>query len=59
MLVVVRGVVAVLFGILTLVRPSLTILALVLLFGGYVLIDGVMSLAAVISRNPETEGRRV
>jgi uncharacterized membrane protein HdeD (DUF308 family) len=55
----VRVVVAVLFGILTLVWPSLTILALVLLFGVYVLIDGVMSLAAVISRNPETEGRRV
>jgi uncharacterized membrane protein HdeD (DUF308 family) len=54
-----RGVVAVLFGILTLVWPSLTILALVLLFGVYVLIDGVMSLAAVMSRNSETEGRRV
>ena len=54
-----RGVVDVLFGILTLVWPSLTILALVLLFGVYVLIDGITSLAAVISRNSETEGRRV
>jgi uncharacterized membrane protein HdeD (DUF308 family) len=54
----VRGVVAVLFGILTLVWPGLTILALVLLFGVYALVDGVMSLAAVIAHHSETEGRR-
>jgi len=37
----VRGVAAILFGILALIWPGLTILALALLFGVYALIDGV------------------
>jgi uncharacterized membrane protein HdeD (DUF308 family) len=43
--ILVRGVVAVLFGLLALVWPGLTLLALILLFGIYAIIDGVMSFA--------------
>ncbi len=41
-----RGVAAVLFGALTFVVPVLTLAALVLLFGGYALADGVLNLVA-------------
>jgi uncharacterized membrane protein HdeD (DUF308 family) len=43
--ILVRGVVAVLFGLLALVWPRLTLLALILLFGIYAIIDGVASFA--------------
>ncbi len=55
----VRGIVAVLFGLLTLVWPGLTILALVILFGAYVIADGIMDLVAVFSRDPAVEEHRV
>jgi uncharacterized membrane protein HdeD (DUF308 family) len=45
----VRGVVAILFGILALIWPKETILALVLLFGAYALLDGVFSVFAGIA----------
>jgi uncharacterized membrane protein HdeD (DUF308 family) len=41
-----RGVLAVLFGILALVWPALTLLALVLLWGAYAIVDGVLALVA-------------
>lgn len=37
----VRGVFAILFGIAAIVWPSLTLMTLVLLFGAYVLVDGI------------------
>jgi uncharacterized membrane protein HdeD (DUF308 family) len=40
-LLVVRGVAAVVFGVLALVWPGVTVLALALLFGAYALVDGV------------------
>ena len=43
-LLVLRGVVAILFGVLAFVWPGLTIGALVLLFGIYALIDGIGSI---------------
>ncbi|MEY2588969.1 MAG: hypothetical protein QOJ67_953 [Acidimicrobiaceae bacterium] len=55
----VRGAVAVLFGIVTLIWPGLTVWALVLLFGFFALLDGVSTLAAVATRDPETEGHRL
>lgn len=39
----IRGLLAVLFGVVALVWPGLTLLALVLLFGAYALLDGVMA----------------
>src|SRR5712671_5615500 len=43
-----RGVVAVLFGILTFIWPGLTLTVLVLLFGAYVLVDGIFAIVAAI-----------
>ncbi len=42
-LFLVRGVVAVIFGILALVWPGITVFALVTLFGAYVIVDGFFS----------------
>jgi uncharacterized membrane protein HdeD (DUF308 family) len=39
-----RGVIAVLFGILAFVMPGITLAALVLLWGAYALVDGVLAL---------------
>jgi uncharacterized membrane protein HdeD (DUF308 family) len=47
--VALRGVFAVLFGFLALVWPGITVLALAILFGAYVLVDGVMSAAVGFS----------
>ena len=41
---VLRGVLALTFGLVALVWPSLTLLTLVLLFGSYVLVDGLSSI---------------
>ena len=54
----VRGVAAVLFGVAALVWPDLTLWALVVLFGAFVLVDGVMALIAAFTRSQETEGTR-
>ena len=44
-----RGLVAIVFGILAFAWPGVTLATLVLLFGGYVLLDGIFSLFAAIS----------
>lgn len=50
----VRGVAAVVVGILAFVLPNITLLALVLLFGAYALVDGVAALVlALRGRHPE------
>jgi uncharacterized membrane protein HdeD (DUF308 family) len=56
--VALRGVTALAFGILTLVWPSLTLWALVVLFGAFVLVDGVSTLAAVIRNEADTRDGR-
>ena len=43
--VLLRGICAVVFGILALIWPGLTLLTLVLLYGAYALVDGVLSIA--------------
>lgn len=48
-----RGLVAVVFGLLAIVWPGLTLHVLVLFFGAYVLIDGVFALIAAFSGNVE------
>jgi uncharacterized membrane protein HdeD (DUF308 family) len=45
----VRGVAAVIFGLLALIWPGQTLLALVLLFGAYALVDGIFSVVAGIA----------
>jgi uncharacterized membrane protein HdeD (DUF308 family) len=45
---VLRGALAVLFGLLALVWPGITVLALVLLWGAYALVDGVASLGVAL-----------
>jgi uncharacterized membrane protein HdeD (DUF308 family) len=57
-LVVLRGAIAVIFGLLALVWPAITLTALVLLFGAYALVDGAMSLAAAVFGGRAASGRR-
>ena len=57
-----RGLLAVLFGIIALAMPAATILALVLLFAAYMLVDGVFSLItafrAMFRRDTRPDGRQ-
>lgn len=47
----VRGILAILFGIATLLMPGITLIVLVVLFGGYALLDGIiLSIIAVKDR---------
>lgn len=55
-LLALRGAAAVIFGILAFVWPGLTLSVLVILFGVYVLIDGIASLVAGFS-NRRANGR--
>jgi len=48
-LLVVRGVLAVLFGVMALLWPGLTFLVLVLFFGAYALLDGIAALVSAVS----------
>src|SRR6266498_3182550 len=48
-MVAVRGVFAILFGVVALAWPGITLTALVALFGAFALVDGVVALAAAIS----------
>jgi uncharacterized membrane protein HdeD (DUF308 family) len=52
---VLRGLFAVLFGIMALAWPGITLEALVLLYGAYALADGAFAIASVIAGR--TEGR--
>jgi uncharacterized membrane protein HdeD (DUF308 family) len=55
--VTVRGVLAVLFGLTALIWPAMTLLTLVLLFGAYALVDGVIALSVAMSRERPAQGR--
>src|SRR5581483_1065616 len=43
----VRGILAIIFGLVALFFPGITLLALVLLFGAYAFVDGIFSLAGI------------
>src|SRR3954451_2758028 len=49
-LLVLRGVVAIVFGVLAILWPGVTLLALALLFGAYVLVDGVLTMIGAFRR---------
>ena len=44
-----RGVLAIIFGILAFVWPEITLLTLIYLFGAYVLVDGIFAVISGIS----------
>jgi len=48
-LVVLRGIVALIFGVLTIFRPGVTLAALILLFGAYAVVNGVFAVVAAIA----------
>jgi len=52
-LVLLRGVVAILFGVLAFAWPGLTLFTLVLLYGAYALVDGVIALVAAFTRRAQ------
>jgi uncharacterized membrane protein HdeD (DUF308 family) len=52
-LVVLRGVIAVLFGVVAIAWPEITVLALALLWGVYTLLDGVASVAMGLGRGTD------
>jgi uncharacterized membrane protein HdeD (DUF308 family) len=55
-----RGAAALLFGLLALIWPGITLFALVILFGAYALVDGLFSLGAAIfggRTGDRTDGR--
>lgn len=55
-LFLVRGILAILFGIATLVMPGITLVVLVALFGAYALLDGtVLSFLAIKNRKIDSE----
>jgi uncharacterized membrane protein HdeD (DUF308 family) len=47
-LILLRGIAAIIFGVLAFVWPGLTLVTLVLFYGAFVLIDGVLALANAI-----------
>jgi uncharacterized membrane protein HdeD (DUF308 family) len=51
-LLIVRGIVGVVFGVVTFAWPGITIAALVVIFGAYAVIDGVTNLFLGLSRRP-------
>lgn len=52
---VVRGIAAILFGVLTFLWPGISLTALVFLYGAYALVDGAFNIVAAISK---VRGRR-
>jgi uncharacterized membrane protein HdeD (DUF308 family) len=55
--VALRGAAAVIFGLIALIWPGITLLALVILFGAYALVDGVGALIAAFGGRGRTGGR--
>src|SRR2546422_11239181 len=50
-----RGVAAIIFGALTLVVPGVTLAVLILLFGAYALIEGVLNVIAAVRGRGERQ----
>ena len=52
-LLVVRGILAVLFGIATLLVPGITLLVLVVMFGAYALVEGILTSVMAVRERKE------
>ncbi|MQA96791.1 MAG: hypothetical protein GEV11_19905 [Streptosporangiales bacterium] len=52
-----RGAIAIIFGVLALFWPGITVAVLVLLFGAYALVDGVFALISAFSGKNNAESR--
>jgi uncharacterized membrane protein HdeD (DUF308 family) len=50
-LLLLRGICAIIFGLLTFVLPGVTLATLILFYGAYMLVDGVLAIAAAIMGN--------
>jgi uncharacterized membrane protein HdeD (DUF308 family) len=55
---VLRGVAAIVFGVIAVLWPGITLLALAILFGVYVLVEGVLTLASALRERLDA-GQRV
>ncbi|RIK43843.1 MAG: hypothetical protein DCC55_04665 [Chloroflexi bacterium] len=55
-LLLIRGVLAVIFGILALVWPGITLAVLVLLFGAYALVDGIFERVKPEKQTTDSDG---
>src|SRR5260221_845315 len=53
--VLLRGIVAVLFGLLAFFLPSITLIVLVLLFGIFAIVDGILSFERAFSASSRNE----
>ncbi|MGC4250564.1 MAG: HdeD family acid-resistance protein [Sphingobium sp.] len=57
-LVLLRGIAAILFGILTFLWPALSLLSIVLLWGAFALVDGIFAIAtAFLTKRPDAGSR--
>jgi uncharacterized membrane protein HdeD (DUF308 family) len=54
---VLRGVMAILFGVMAFIWPGITLAALVLLFGAYVLVDGIFAIVLALGGWKERDDR--
>lgn len=57
-MIALRGVIAIAFGVVALIWPGLTVTVLVLLFGAFVLVDGLAGLALAVSFPVQARHRR-
>jgi uncharacterized membrane protein HdeD (DUF308 family) len=57
--VALRGAAAVIFGLMALIWPAITITALVLLFRAYAIVDGVVTIGTALFGAPASTGRRI
>jgi uncharacterized membrane protein HdeD (DUF308 family) len=56
-LMLLRGIVAIIFGVLAFIWPGVTLLTLVLFYGAYALVDGALAIGAAVA-GPGTAGPR-
>src|SRR5262245_63404235 len=53
-LILLRGICAMVFGVLTFIWPGVTLLTLVLFYGAFALADGIFALSAAVTGNTPT-----